>query len=584
MNGCRFFVVLAAILSFPVFSDELESPQVLLEKAKKGRPEFLVVVQDIERFAPTLPAKEQLFPYIQILNELEIIGESHGVDEISFQVIKKLGWVLTRQGIKWLRLDQDPTEFIAHFLSWSENSTRYQVAGQHVKLLVLVTDREGLLHWYERTSFSLQTVIDLKSEAYVVEAFEQLQASCVQRLIKIKNEISSDQMLGIMKSVRSMTAIQSIVGFLTEEVLRATQHTELEMFLKWGAVLSSNLKKLNQTIPFNILTAPGYLIITIVSKILNQEKVFEVELVKELIAALLPSQLPELGSFILTLYRDKPIPDSQLTLLGELSDRLLEEYQKLGLNQPAEEMKKFASRVALLVAGLSEEIEGSYEVTVRDKPGLINLVHIGNGKFFMALSVRYGGEVSADFSFFHVLYNSKQQKWEAVHYEVADPNFSNPVNEVFFMRFVISTEAGEKRIQGTFFTAKLTSPVEGKKTRSYLTFSNENRESIPDISGVYLGKSRDVKFRLLIYQTAQRLQGTLLVTYKDNIPVSVDLEYGYYDPKRNIAYLSSGMFESQRWVHVRGEFFESGKRFDGQYIQSVYGAIYEINLLSEQAR
>jgi len=584
MKRLRVLTLLAAVLSCPLFSDELASPQALLEKAKIGRPEFLVVVQDIERFAPTFPAKEQLFPYIQILNELEKIAVSHGVDEISNQVVKKLGWVLTRQGIKWLRLDQEPTEFISHFFSWSENSTRYQIAGQHLKLLVLVTDREGLLHWYERTCFSLAAIIDLKSEAYVVEAFEQLQASSVQRLIKIKNEISSDQMLGIMKSVRSMTAIQAIVGFLSEEVLRATQHTELETFLQWGIVLSTNLKTLNQTIPFNVLTAPGYLIITIVSKILTQENVFDIALAKELIPALLSSQITELGSFIITLYRDKPIPESQLMLLGEISDRLMEEYQKLGLNQPAEEMKKFVSRISLLVAGLTEEIEGSYEVTVRDKPGLINLVHIGNGKFFMGLSVRYGGEVSADFSFFHVLYNSKQKKWEAVHYEVTDPNFSNPVNEVFFMRFVITTEAGEKRIQGTFFTSKLTSPIEGKKTRSYLAFTDEKRTSIPDISGVYHGESRDVKFRLVIYQTAQRLQGTLLVTYKESIPVSVDLEYGYYDPKRNVAYLSSGMFESQRWVHVRGEFFDSGKQFEGQYIQSVYGAIYAVNLFSEQER
>ncbi|NBV50505.1 hypothetical protein EBR78_04695, partial [bacterium] len=96
MKRLRVLTLLAAVLSCPLFSDELASPQALLEKAKIGRPEFLVVVQDIERFAPTFPAKEQLFPYIQILNELEKIAVSHGVDEISNQVVKKLGWVLTR--------------------------------------------------------------------------------------------------------------------------------------------------------------------------------------------------------------------------------------------------------------------------------------------------------------------------------------------------------------------------------------------------------------------------------------------------------------------------------------------------------
>lgn len=577
-------LLIYSFCSFPLTADELSSPQVLLEKAKKGRAEFLLVVQDIERLSPTLPAKEQLFPYINILNELEEIALGHGVDEISNQIVKKLGWVLTRQGIKWLRLDQEPTEFITQFFSWSENSTRYQIAGQHLKLLVLVSDKNGLLLWYQRAYFSLETIMALKSEAYVIEAFEQLQANCVQRLIKIKNEIAPDEMIGILKSVRSLIAIQSIIGFLNEEVLKANNHEELETCLRWGAILSENFKRLNQTIPFNVLTAPGYLIITIVSKILTQEKVFEVELVAPLVSSLMPSQVPELGSILISLYRDKQIPEAQLMLLVELSAHLLEEYKKMGLNQPAEEMKKFLSRVSLLEAGVSQEIEGSYEVTVRDKPGLLNFVHIGNGKFFIGLSVRYGGEVSADFSFFQVTYNSKKEEWEAVHYDVSDPNFSNPVNEVFFMKFNIKSEGGEKIFQGTFFTSKLTSPVIGKKTKSYLSFSEKTRQSIPDVSGVYLGETREVKFRLVLYQSAQRLQGTLLVTYKDNIPVTVTLEYGYYDPKRNTVYLSSGMFESQRWVHIRGEFFDEGKRFEGQYIQSVYGVLYEVILQPELTR
>lgn len=66
------------------------------------------------------------------------------------------------------------------------------------------------------------------------------------------------------------------------------------------------------------------------------------------------------------------------------------------------------------------------------------------------------------------------------------------------------------------------------------------------------------------------------------MPINVDLEYGYYDSRRNVAYLTSGRFESLRWVHIRGEFSEAGNKFTGQYVQSVYGPIH--GLLLEKIR
>ena len=68
----------------------------------------------------------------------------------------------------------------------------------------------------------------------------------------------------------------------------------------------------------------------------------------------------------------------------------------------------------------------------------------------------------------------------------------------------------------------------------------------------------------------------------ENIPVNIDLEYGYYDPRRNVAYLTSGRFESLRWVQIRGEFFDGARSFQGQYIQSVYGPIHNLSFNRSQ--
>ncbi|MFM8268973.1 MAG: hypothetical protein ACKN9V_02200 [Pseudomonadota bacterium] len=571
-------VPLALALSLKVFGASLLSPEEILEKAKKSRTEFVEAVGEVQRIAPTLSSKEAFFPYIKILDDLKKIGDSFGAAEMGEDIVQSLGYILTRNGIKWLRLDVDSQDFIELYFRWSENSTRYQVAGTHIKLLVLVVDKENLIFWFERTTFALDFVSKMKSEAYVQEAFEQLQANCLQRLMKIRQELQPEQILDLLKKTTSLLAIQSVLAFLNEEGLKTTNPDDLETYLKWTAILGANLQAINQVVPFYILSAPGQLLITIVTKFLTLNRPFDSQIIPAILKTLLPSQIPNLGSTVMAFYKDKFIHEEIIDLLVILSSQLFEEYLKLNLGNETQEMRKFLSQVTLLQAGLSNQIEGSYEVIISEKPGLINFIHLGNGKFFMGISVRYGGEVSADFSFFYVTFNTKTQSWEAAHYDPSDPVSSNPVNEVFYTTFKIIPESSGNAIEGTMFTAKLTSPYRGRKTGGYLQFNSDVRDRIPEVAGVYRGEDRGYQFRLLIYQVEQRLQGVILVTSPTNIPVNVDLEYGYYDPRRNVAYLTSGRFESLRWVQVRGEFFDSAKRFEGQYVQSVYGVIHHLAL------
>lgn len=579
MRIFKGFILSFCLICLSTFGDTLLPPDQIVAKAKKGRAEFVEAIGEVERIAPSLSSKDMFFPYIEILDQLKAIGETNGVNELGEDLVKALGNVLTRNGIKWIRIDQDSVDFIKLFFRWSENSTRYQVAGLHIKLMVLVADKANLIHWFQRASMALELVLELKSEAYVLEAFEQLQANCLQRLMKIRNELKPEEIIELLKQTKSLLSIQSVLSFLNEEGLKTSDPEALETYLGWTAILGENLQAINQVVPYYILSAPGQLIITIVTKFLTLNRPFNLQIIPSILRTLLPSQIPNLGSTIINLFKDKVIPEQVVDLLVELSTQLYEEYLKLNLGNETQEMRKFVSQVTLLQAAILNQIEGSYEVTIRDKEGLVNFVHLGNGKFFMGISVRYGGEVSADFSLFHVTFNHKTQTWEASHYDPSDPVSSNPVNEVFFTTFKLTQVGEENIIEGTLFTAKLTSPYRGKQSKTYLRFDSDPREKINNIGGVFRGEERGYQFRLLIYQVEQRLQGVVLVTSPTNMPINIDLEYGYYDPRRNVAYLTSGRFESFRWVQVRGEFFEEGKRFHGQYIQSVYGPIHELSLM-----
>lgn len=563
-------------------NETLAPPEVLLEKAKKGRTEFVEVIGDIQRLAPGLEAKEALFPYIALLNDLKKVEETNGIAEIGENLVRSLGYTLTRNGVKWLRLDVDSDEVLKNFFFWSENSTRYQFAGLHIKLLVLKEGKEELIRFFEKATPVITWIEDLKSEAYVEEAFEQLQANCLQRLMKIRDQLRPEEMEGLLKQTKSYISIQSVLSFLNEEGLKTTNLEDLETYLSWVGILGKNLQALREVIPFYALAAPGQLITTLILKFLTVNYPFNAKWVSPSLEVLLPSQIPSLGSSILMLFKDKTIPHEILDVLFELSSQLLEKYRELNLGNETNEMRKFASQIVLLQASRNNQVEGSYEVTLRDKPGLVNLIHLGNGKFFMGISVRYGGEVSVDFSFFHITFNNKKQIWEAAHYEPNDPVTSNPVNEVFFTEFQISPEEGNNKIKGTLFTAKLTSPYQGKQTRKYIEYVGEPAEKIKEVGGVFTGNEGAYQFRLLIFQVEQRLQGVILVTSPGRIPVNVDLEYGYYDPRKNVAYLTSGRFESFRWVQIRGQFSDQGRKFEGQYIQSVYGVIHQLSLTRQE--
>jgi len=572
------------LLTIPSFSlgDGLSSPKEIIERAKKSSADFISAVGDIERLAPTLTSKEAFFPYISILDELEEIGKTHGVNNYGTDPVQQLSFILTRNGVKWLRLDLDPPDFIQLFLRRSENSTRYQVSGQHIKLLALAADKQSLLNWFERSTEALNCIKDLKSEAYVIESFEELQANSIQKLIKIRDELTPEELNHLFEQTRSPTSIQSVIAFLSQEVLRQTNVEALTPLIGWVSILGKNLKEVQETIPFYVLSAPGQLINTIIAKVLTLGKTFSSDLLPSAIGILLPTQITELGGIVMSFFQDRYIPEEQIDFLVDLSTLLLEKYTEMSVGPRTDEMRKFVSRVVLLQSGLSNRIEGTYDVMVRDKPGLLTLVHLGNGRFFMGLSVRYGGEVSADFSFFYVTFDGKTQTWEAAHYDPSDPETSNPVNQVFFMHFTLKSEGTLNLFEGKFFTANLTSQVSGKQTGGFLTFDNHEREPITRVEGVFEGSDKGTTFRLVVHQVQRRLQAILVVTPPSKPFVRVDLEYGTFDPRRNVAYLTSGRFESLRWVQIRGEFLDGGKRFEGQYIQSVYGVIHQLNLtLSE---
>lgn len=558
-------------------AESLDTPRNLIERAKKGRTEFIEVLGDIQRLAPLIESKDIFFPYIDILDELNQIASENGVHDLGENLVVSLGFTLTRNGAKWLRLDKDDDAFINLFFRWSENSTRYQVAGLHVKVLILIEDKTELIEWFKRISKSVDTIKSLKSEAYVIESFEQLQANSLQRILLIREGLEPEVIPNLLGDLKTVVGIQTVLSFLNEEMLKAEQVDELEVYLGWVGILGTNLKKINEVIPFYVLAAPGNLISTIIIKFLTLNRPFNLELIPTILGVLLPSQIPSLGSTIMMLYKDKIIPEGLLELLCELTSQLYEKYLSLNLGNEAHEMRKFLSQVNLLRAGLDNKVEGSYRVKLRDKEGLINLVHIGNGKFFMGISVRYGGEVSVDFSFFQITFNAQTQIWEALHYDPNDPVTSNPVNEVFFTKFKLTPSQEGNEIEGTLFTAKLTSPYQGKQIAQLQDFKEARSDSIKEVSGVFEGSERGYTFRLLIYQVDQRLQGVVLVTGPNKIPVNVDLEYGFYDPRRNVAYLTSGRFESFRWDHIRGQFFDAGKRFEGIYFQSVYGLIHQLN-------
>jgi hypothetical protein len=250
----------------------------------------------------------------------------------------------------------------------------------------------------------------------------------------------------------------------------------------------------------------------------------------------------------------------------------------MGLAQKQKEFEKFTQRLAMQRVVQQGKFEGTYSMTVGRKTGVLTIANIGSSNFVVGLCEKDAGQTSGvpmDFSFFHVVYNAKDDTYEAHRFAVDSPEYNLREFSSPYLKF--SLKAGERgnSISGTFYDGLNFKQIRGSQVNVFKTFQSEKPTKLESLTGSYRGSAGGKSLEVNITQVGQRLMGTFAY---ENRYATVFLNYGYYNPQRNMVYLTSGELPSYKWVQIRGEFLEEGNVLQGVYIIGGHGEKWALNL------
>jgi len=566
----RIFSLVFSILYLnSAFADKAPTAADTLKRAQKAhqtknRAEFIQAIGDVQRFIPMMSTKEELYPHVEILDELEVIAKELKLEELG-NPLSEYAKLLARNAVKWVKVDTDGWKFQRTFFRWADDNARFAAANAQGKYLKTAKGKEEMMRWHNAILKSLELVVELKAEPFVVQEFEGLQGATARELLRLKDELSEQELSMMLRQTKSIPALQEVLTFLQAEVLKTTDAAHLNKILGWSVTIAANVKGLSGVVPFYVRSTPGVIVIEAVSKILASGNEPDPALADKIIASLLPNQMTDLGSLLVQQYHQQPLPEDQVEFLWELCSHLTKKYLEMGLAQKVKDLEKLTQRLAMVRVFQKGNFEGTYEVTVGKSRGKLTLVSVGSSNFILGLKVMSEDlkNFYQDYSLFDVAYNVKDDSYEAHHFAVDAPKYHFTPHESYFMKFRFKSEEKGYSISGVFSNGFGYKNISGQQVEKYETFPTEAKRKLENITGIYRGKFGENILELNLTQVGQKVEG--FFTFQNRF-ANVNLNYGYFNPTRNVLWVTSGELPSYKWVQIRGQFSDDGNTFNGFYI------------------
>lgn len=294
------------------------SPREALARAGAGRAEFLRAVADVARFAPRLPSKERLYPYVLMLDDLERAGRAYELASLGVDPVKELGAELTRQAGQWLRLDRDSPELLDAFFKWSENDARVAAAGDSAMLAVAAKSPEELLAWSRGASAALERLKAPREDVPARQAFGDLQGVIVREILARRRELPAARLAEAVDGVSTAQGLSEVLTFLDLETASADAPEERRALLDLAVRAASAARALGPSAPLRLRADAGALVAAAVERALVAGDGLNERLCRSAAAELLPSQ----AEGLLASLADLPAPPARGEAVRTLAEGL----------------------------------------------------------------------------------------------------------------------------------------------------------------------------------------------------------------------------------------------------------------------
>lgn len=322
------------------------TPEQVLARAQEGRVPFLRAIADVARFAPRLPRKELLYPYLVQLDALAAIGRRHGFDGLGMDPVRDLGLDLTSEAEKWIRLDSDAPEVIGAFLKWSSNDVRFTLAGDSALFVAGAETPEALLAWDRGARDALVRLRALKAERAVLQSFEELQGAAVRELLRDRTGATPSQVAQAVAQTRSVPGIQELLADLDLRTEEAGDADARRRLLDWSIALSSNARTLGAAAPARLRADAGAVVLETLTRMLGAGDAVPPEEAAGALAALFPSQRATLLAELVDLAAEREPSPAESPGLRALAEGLEKRLPAATAPGRARDFERLRARLA----------------------------------------------------------------------------------------------------------------------------------------------------------------------------------------------------------------------------------------------
>ena len=526
------------------------SPAALLSTARLGRVDFVRSVSEMEGQALMLPNREDVFGYLRILDELAAMEKEYNLQSMGASPVKMLGVTLTEAAAKWLRLDIDPVADIDLFMRYSNSGSQSRIFELQFYQMRRETSPEALLTWIERTTYCANVARGLHAEVFVLQSFDDLQASAVRAALQSPGVAKDSYTEKVFAGATSLSSLTEIAELMRKKSFEATSVESVIQVLKFARLFERNIKS-NPGTSLAMHAAGSNAIQEALVRLVDLHGAVAKDELQAAVDAMDPPSVMAVAGFLAGM-SDILIRKDQVSLLGDLAQMLSIRVASIGMGQIALALDRFTTRMKMAQLFEGSGLEGTYNVSFSNgKTGTITLESAGVGYVVAGITLLYGEkrDIELNYTNFYFNYNESTHTFESV---------GNPNDSVEFqMRSDVNTDLYFKMVSpdciaGSFGYPAGQASFSGCRSQHYPNLTTAiGKSTVTSFSGVWRGMCAGRLTELRMSQVGRRVQGNWNVV---DFRAGIALNFGAPDFNAKSVILTSGENEVGKSNQVRARF------------------------------
>lgn len=537
------------------------TPEELVAESRRGRVEMIKVVSDLTSRVPNIPTKEELFPYLLVMDELSALESDYGLESLGQSVVKIFGYAVTNASTKWLRLDTDKTEYIEAFMKYADNNIRNNFAEQQDQYLINDPPLDVTLNWIEKSAWAIALAGAVRADFFVVLSFEDFQAAVVKRAFRDISRLTDENIELVISKVSAIAALNEVDAYMHLIAAEADSVAKVLRSLRFACIFDKSVK-LNPRAPVSLQNAAANSVNDALQRLINlRGAVPEVE-VNNAVQILPPAVVANISNLLVSL-SDRLVYRDQVDFLLNLARGLSARLGELGMGQQQVAIDAFASRLQILKRVYFKNFEGTYGVRF-DKlgGGTLTILHTGGGRIAATMSFRdFRTGLEVPYSLFYFEYDSDRALFQSTRYPFDNTEGQLPGDNISNLYFQL--EENSNCIFGSFGAPMGQDLFRACKEQVVTSFDRElPGPPLGDVTSLWSGTCGGHDIELRISQVGRRVVGNWM---DRDAWLAVPFAYGVINPLAHAVTLTSGQLDVGRFAQAR-VLFLSESQVEVEYI------------------